>query len=417
MASTSNSLSSSDLDYSKIRKIKTDVVPVVVQDADTQQVLILAFANKEAVDYSLKHKIATFWSTSRNELWVKGATSGNFLELVDMRVNCEDNSLLYLVRAKGKNACHTGRPSCFYRPLLLLLLMALPIHATDVEKHKTELAIGVRTYNISSSEQITLYGAKQRRYLTPDWYWGEAGYGAVSGIRSGYLEGGIQFGYQNLSVMVGAGGGGSAPQGGGLVIHPSITIGPFEAGYVHFINGNISSPSVAFNVSLPFWELAAPLSGATLNSEEIQKLEKQRVVQHILYENYLQTDQGLASVFGYHFDLFLTDHAYLATAIFGAVGGNRGGYGIAAFGLGYSQPITHSLSLDSKLLLGSGGGGGVKAGGGFSVEGQTGLSWEFMPHLFLDSKVGYLTFPSGTFSSPIFQVGFSFESFRINLPY
>ena len=72
--------------------------------------------------HSLKTGIATFWSTSRNELWIKGATSGDTLEIVDIRVNCEQNSLLYLVRMTG-GVCHTKdaqgrtRKTCYYRSL------------------------------------------------------------------------------------------------------------------------------------------------------------------------------------------------------------------------------------------------------------------------------------------------------------
>jgi phosphoribosyl-AMP cyclohydrolase len=112
------------LDFSKLRKIasyREDVIPVVVQDADSLEVLIVAYANRLALETALKEKKATFWSTSRNELWIKGKTSGDVLELVDVRVNCEQNSLLYKVRCVGKGACHTSdsrgqpRKSCYYR--------------------------------------------------------------------------------------------------------------------------------------------------------------------------------------------------------------------------------------------------------------------------------------------------------------
>jgi phosphoribosyl-AMP cyclohydrolase len=114
------------LDFSKLQKIvKTGlpVLPVVVQDADSLDVLVVAYANQEALEHTLKTKVATFWSTSRNELWVKGATSGDTLELVDVRVNCEQNSLLYLVRMVGGGVCHTKdaegktRRTCYYRSL------------------------------------------------------------------------------------------------------------------------------------------------------------------------------------------------------------------------------------------------------------------------------------------------------------
>ena len=114
------------LDFNKLRKVaqsKEPVVPVAVQDADTREVLIVAYANQTALDYSLANGVAAFWSTSRDELWVKGATSGDTLELVEVRVNCEQNSLLYLVKPLGQGACHTkgadgkARSSCYYRRL------------------------------------------------------------------------------------------------------------------------------------------------------------------------------------------------------------------------------------------------------------------------------------------------------------
>jgi phosphoribosyl-AMP cyclohydrolase len=112
------------LDFQKVAKVAqtgADVLPVVVQDADTREVLILAYANDVALRHSLEQGVATFWSTSRNELWIKGATSGDTLQLVDVRVNCEQNSLLYLVKPLGEGACHTvdtdgkARASCYYR--------------------------------------------------------------------------------------------------------------------------------------------------------------------------------------------------------------------------------------------------------------------------------------------------------------
>jgi phosphoribosyl-AMP cyclohydrolase len=114
------------LDFTKLQKMaKTGlpVLPVVVQDADTRAVLVVAYSNQEALEHTLKTGIATFWSTSRNKLWIKGATSGDTLQIVDIRVNCEQNSLLYLVRMVGGGVCHTKdaqgktRRTCYYRSL------------------------------------------------------------------------------------------------------------------------------------------------------------------------------------------------------------------------------------------------------------------------------------------------------------
>jgi phosphoribosyl-AMP cyclohydrolase len=114
------------LDFDKLAKVAAcgrAVLPVVVQDADTMAVLTLAYADREALEKTLADKIAVFWSTSRRELWVKGASSGDALDLVDVRVNCEQNSLLYLVRPRKGGVCHTKdadgatRKTCYYRRL------------------------------------------------------------------------------------------------------------------------------------------------------------------------------------------------------------------------------------------------------------------------------------------------------------
>ena len=114
------------LDFDKLKKVALTaaaVVPVAVQDVDSKDVLIIAYANETALAYTLEHGVAAFWSTSRNELWVKGATSGDTLQVVEVRVNCEQNSLLYMVRLLGAGACHTKdaegrtRASCYYRRL------------------------------------------------------------------------------------------------------------------------------------------------------------------------------------------------------------------------------------------------------------------------------------------------------------
>ena len=109
------------LDFEKLKKITIPVIPVIAQDYETKEVLIVGYANQVALDHTLKHRVAAFWSTSRNELWIKGDTSGDYLDLVEIRVNCEQNSLLYLVKPRKSGACHTKdktgktRKSCFYR--------------------------------------------------------------------------------------------------------------------------------------------------------------------------------------------------------------------------------------------------------------------------------------------------------------
>lgn len=113
------------LDFSKIAKIAAkcpDVIPVAVQNADTKEVILIAYVNELALKTAVQTRTAVFWSTSRNELWEKGKTSGETFELLEVYVNCEQNSLVYLVRPRRGGICHTknrnGKPrNCYYRRL------------------------------------------------------------------------------------------------------------------------------------------------------------------------------------------------------------------------------------------------------------------------------------------------------------
>lgn len=92
------------------------LLPVVVQDASSKEVLMLAYANAEAVRRTLETRTTWFWSRSRSEYWNKGATSGNTQAVVEVRYDCDADALLVLVEAAGP-ACHTGERSCFFRRL------------------------------------------------------------------------------------------------------------------------------------------------------------------------------------------------------------------------------------------------------------------------------------------------------------
>lgn len=113
------------IDFKKLKAVaalRQDVVPVVVQHSQSRAVLVLAYVNNEALQQSIQTGIATFWSTSRNELWIKGKTSGNSLILNEVKINCDQNSLLFLVTPAEDGVCHeidptTNRhyPTCYYR--------------------------------------------------------------------------------------------------------------------------------------------------------------------------------------------------------------------------------------------------------------------------------------------------------------
>jgi phosphoribosyl-AMP cyclohydrolase len=114
-----------NLNFNKLHHVNKcgDIIPVIVQDHLSKKVLILAYTNQAAFQATLKTGIATFWSTSRNCLWIKGKTSGHYLHIIDILVNCEQNSLLYLVKPSPEGVCHaqnqhgTHYNTCFYRRL------------------------------------------------------------------------------------------------------------------------------------------------------------------------------------------------------------------------------------------------------------------------------------------------------------
>jgi len=113
------------LDFNKLTKaIATcpGVIPVAVQHAETREIILVAYTNELAMKKAIAARTAIFWSTSRNELWEKGKTSGETFDLIDVRVNCEQNSLVYIVLPRRGGICHTqnkkGQPrNCYYRSL------------------------------------------------------------------------------------------------------------------------------------------------------------------------------------------------------------------------------------------------------------------------------------------------------------
>jgi phosphoribosyl-ATP pyrophosphohydrolase/phosphoribosyl-AMP cyclohydrolase len=96
------------IDYSKLNGL----VPAIIQDADTRVVLMLGFMNDEAYKKTIETGKVTFWSRTRNTLWTKGETSGNFLNVVDIKIDCDNDTLLIKVHPVGP-VCHTGTDTCW----------------------------------------------------------------------------------------------------------------------------------------------------------------------------------------------------------------------------------------------------------------------------------------------------------------
>ncbi|MGC8904616.1 bifunctional phosphoribosyl-AMP cyclohydrolase/phosphoribosyl-ATP diphosphatase HisIE [Thermus sp.] len=128
------------MDLSAVRFDEKGLVPVVVQDARTGEVLTLAYANREALEETLRTRRSTFYSRSRQALWRKGETSGHTQEVVEVLLDCDGDAVVYRVLPQGP-ACHTGERTCFHRALLEgekdLGFVAGQVYATILERLRT----------------------------------------------------------------------------------------------------------------------------------------------------------------------------------------------------------------------------------------------------------------------------------------
>ena len=104
------------MDIAELTFDSRGLIPCIVQDADTKDVLMMAWMNQESIERTLETGETVFWSRSRQELWHKGATSGNTQQLVELHYDCDADTLLALVHPAGP-ACHTGERTCFFRTL------------------------------------------------------------------------------------------------------------------------------------------------------------------------------------------------------------------------------------------------------------------------------------------------------------
>ena len=101
----------------KLNFDKDGLIPVIAQDFGTGAVLMLAYANREAVDQTLATGYAHYYSRSRRKLWKKGEESGNFQKVISVLVDCDEDTLLFQVEQSGGASCHTGHATCFYRTI------------------------------------------------------------------------------------------------------------------------------------------------------------------------------------------------------------------------------------------------------------------------------------------------------------
>lgn len=123
------------------------LVPAIVQDANTKTVLMLGYMNEEALQKTIETKKVTFWSRSRNELWTKGETSGNFLNLVDIKSDCDNDALLVKAIPDGPT-CHKGTDTCWAETNESNPLLFLSFLQDFIEKRKEEMPEGSYTTSL-----------------------------------------------------------------------------------------------------------------------------------------------------------------------------------------------------------------------------------------------------------------------------
>ena len=284
-----------------------------------------------------------------------------------------------------------------------------------------------------AGEQMGLYSIGAYDQINPWLYGGITLYGSATGRRGGFFTGGYTLGverrlFDNLIFdaggYVGAGGGGNAAQGGGLMIRPHIGIKYdfiwSELGvnytYVDFPNGDISSDAIALSMDIPFsslilnWEdhgmTVADYFGDDWSNVSRHRSHLAARVRAYSPASGSKTTSGGSlnnslGLVGVEYSYFLDDNWFATFETAGALSGGVGGYAELLAGIGYRLPLTkdNRLALLPALTIGGAGGGAVETGGGFVARGNLGLEYRFSPDLSLIMDGGYLTAPDGNFDT------------------
>ena len=296
-------------------------------------------------------------------------------------------------------------------------------------------------------EQMGLYSIGAYDQLNPWLYGGITLYGAATGRRGGFFTGGYTLGMErqlfdnfilDTGGYLGAGGGGAAEQGGGLMFRPHIglkydfswsQIG-LNYTYIDFPNGGISSDAIVLSLDIPFssptlnWEddglTVADYFGADWNNVSRHRSHLAARVRAYSPVNGSKTTSGGSlndslGLVGVEYSYFLDDNWFTTFETAGAISGGVGGYAELLAGLGYRLPLTKNdrLALLPSLTIGGAGGGDVGTGGGFVARANLGFEYRFSTDLSLIMDSGYLTAPDGNFDTQYvgFNLAYVMESF------
>lgn len=129
------------------------------------------------------------------------------------------------------------------------------------------------------------------------------------------------------------------------------------------------------------------------------------VYDHVMVETYQATPKGTVPLIGFHFDTEIQAPWFYSLAIYGAIGGDSGGYGKAGIGLKWQTELTPDFILDTQCIIGSGGGGGLPAGGGLFGLWTAGCAAAVLKNFFIEARAGYLTYPNGPMVTPVVTIG------------
>jgi len=312
-----------------------------------------------------------------------------------------------------------------------------------------------RTFRISfeevempvAGEQMGLYGLGYFQEFYPWFYGGLNAFGAATGERGGFFTGGFTSGlkfpllkrlYADTSFYVGAGGGGDAPQGGGLMLRPYVGLfydfGQYSLGlgysHVEFPNGDIESDSISLQLDTNFqsatedWFTSIERADNYFDSS-LSKVSRHRSHISIRSRFYNPTTDSknvsgnalnkTIGVVGINYAYFLNKHLFIDLESAGAFSGNVGGYAELLGGIGLRQGLTTNdrLAILPSITFGGAGGGAVDTGGGFVTRANLGLEYRLARELSIIGDGGYMTAPDGNFEAP--YVGFNISYVTENL--
>ena len=327
--------------------------------------------------------------------------------------------------------------------LPFLALLSTPAAAQDLtlESRPSRWRLTAEYFEVDRNNDLGLVGAhfdllNVAPDLLPGSYVGLGGYGAVSGTTGGLFFGGATVGWLrelypgwslDLGLLAGGGGGGGADTGNGLVLRPhaalEYALGPtalrLEVARVEFTSGDVESTHVALGLSLPGELLTADFGRQPELIPAGDLLWRRLRVTPGLRRIYTSSDNDKTdgsdlsddlelAVLG--LDYFLNERWYLPLEVAGAIGGGVGGFATVLGGLGLSLPLVGDvLRLESRALVGSGGGADVDTGGGLLLQGEAGLSWSLTPGVSLQVAGGYLNAPDGDLDGGTVTAGVSWN--------